>query len=370
MCDPPNVAIVAHDSLKRNALFDLTAARDNCLERFYLLQQELSSLGLFCQTADMFEPHEIDVLIFQNIHCELDVLLRTIKANPFVRLVYIAAEPWIISPMHDDNLLTKLPVDLVLTWNDHIVDCNLSVVKCTTGEPVITADHIPRISFKSKKFISCICSNKSSNLANSLYAERLKAIDFLSRQPEGIDLFGMRWETSNVMAVRSSFNGPCDRKKDVQQQYKFSIAYENVTGLSGYITEKIFDCFAAGTVPVYYGAPNITDYIPSSCFVDLRNFESYQQLYNFLVNMTESEYEKYLEAVKLFLSSSQYQSFTSRWYADVVSSQISALLCQSAVVRSPVKIKLQLLDLILKYPHILMNWRPFGRFALDLVSIW
>ena len=40
----------------------------------------------------------------------------------------------------------------------------------------------------------------------------------------------------------------------------------------GYITEKIFDSFAAWCVPVYWGASNVTDYIPEGCFIDRRKF--------------------------------------------------------------------------------------------------
>ena len=36
--------------------------------------------------------------------------------------------------------------------------------------------------------------------------------------------------------------------------------------VKGYITEKIFDSFFAGVVPIYWGAENITDYVPKSLY--------------------------------------------------------------------------------------------------------
>ena len=45
-----------------------------------------------------------------------------------------------------------------------------------------------------------------------------------------------------------------------------------IRGFAGYISEKIFDCFFAGTVPLYLGAPDIEDYIPADTFIDLRQF--------------------------------------------------------------------------------------------------
>jgi alpha(1,3/1,4) fucosyltransferase len=55
---------------------------------------------------------------------------------------------------------------------------------------------------------------------------------------------------------------------------------------NGYINEKIFDSFVARCVPIYYGADNITDYVPQDCFINRRQFRS------------ESEYLKYIKAIQ------------------------------------------------------------------------
>jgi hypothetical protein len=52
-----------------------------------------------------------------------------------------------------------------------------------------------------------------------------------------------------------SFN-PFIKKEDVLNKYYFSIVIENGK-YSTYYTEKIMDCFATGTIPIYYGAPDI-----------------------------------------------------------------------------------------------------------------
>jgi hypothetical protein len=45
-------------------------------------------------------------------------------------------------------------------------------------------------------------------------------------------------------------------KEDALSEYMFSITIEN-TAYSNYYTEKIMDCFATGTIPIYYGTPKI-----------------------------------------------------------------------------------------------------------------
>lgn len=46
-------------------------------------------------------------------------------------------------------------------------------------------------------------------------------------------------------------------KYDFQQKHKFSICFEN-SSHPGYITEKLVQGFAAGTVPIYWGAPDVS----------------------------------------------------------------------------------------------------------------
>ena len=58
-----------------------------------------------------------------------------------------------------------------------------------------------------------------------------------------------------------------------QKKYKFSIAFEN-TSYDGYVTEKIMEAFAAETIPIYYGDPQIAkDFNPKS-FVNVHDYNS------------------------------------------------------------------------------------------------
>lgn len=63
-----------------------------------------------------------------------------------------------------------------------------------------------------------------------------------------------------------------DRVRDRQEylrvigQYKFMITFEN-TCLPYYSTEKIYNAFAAGTVPIYWGDPHITEQYNPAAFI-------------------------------------------------------------------------------------------------------
>lgn len=88
--------------------------------------------------------------------------------------------------------------------------------------------------------------------------------------------------------------------------------------IPGYITEKIFDSLFAGCIPVYWGAPNITDFVPSNVFIDKRNFKTYDELYKYMKNMPNSEYTTYLENIKKFLNSDKMYLFSAENFSKII----------------------------------------------------
>ncbi|CAI5947548.1 unnamed protein product [Closterium sp. NIES-65] len=63
----------------------------------------------------------------------------------------------------------------------------------------------------------------------------------------------------------------------VKSHYKFDLAIEN-TRAPNYVTEKFYSALEAGTVPVYFGAPDIASFAPPESFIDGRQFASHQAL--------------------------------------------------------------------------------------------
>ncbi|MBO0357369.1 hypothetical protein J0X19_05385 [Hymenobacter sp. BT186] len=103
--------------------------------------------------------------------------------------------------------------------------------------------------------------------------------------------------------------GPNDKIKTFRN-YRFAICYEN-TKLAGYISEKIFDCFGAGCVPIYLGEPEIERFIPKECFIDRRKFQSYEELYKFIKTMPYSQYQGYMQAIADFTKGVEQEKFGS-----------------------------------------------------------
>lgn len=69
-----------------------------------------------------------------------------------------------------------------------------------------------------------------------------------------------------------------------QQGYKFSLAFENES-FSGYVTEKIIDSWIAGTIPIYWGAPDIVDEFNDNAFINIGAFPTIDDAINKIIEI-------------------------------------------------------------------------------------
>ena len=158
------------------------------------------------------------------------------------------------------------------------------------------------------------------SLKQELYSLRLSAIEYFHSIP-GFDLYGRNWDkklfgipNKQYLAAKKCYKGVVSNKVETLSNYRFSLCFENAV-YAGYITEKIFDCFYATCVPIYFGAPDIESYIPNTCYIDYRNFKNFEDLSKFLENMTESNFNVYRVAINKFLDSSDFDKFSETTYA-------------------------------------------------------
>ncbi|QNP52630.1 glycosyltransferase family 10 domain-containing protein [Hymenobacter qilianensis] len=101
-----------------------------------------------------------------------------------------------------------------------------------------------------------------------------------------------------------------DQKIQTLQRYRFSISYENTGDTPGCLSEKIFDSFAAGCVPIYLGHQEVDRLVPSDCFINRRDFKNHEELYQYTKTMTYQQYTKYLDCIESFLNGSQIKMFS------------------------------------------------------------
>jgi hypothetical protein len=85
------------------------------------------------------------------------------------------------------------------------------------------------------------------------------------------------------------------QKIDGLRDYRFSIAIEN-SCIPSYITEKFYDCILAGSVPLYYGAPNVSDYFPIDSYIPLP-IDNFEECCRIISELSESDYKRRLPSL-------------------------------------------------------------------------
>ncbi len=109
---------------------------------------------------------------------------------------------------------------------------------------------------------------------------------------------------------------PVESKQEALAGFRYSIVVENCR-TNWYFSEKLVDCFACGTVPIYWGCPDIARFFNPQGIIPFRNR---WQLRKILSTIGEADYSRRLEAVK--------DNFTrAAEYATIEACFSRALLC-------------------------------------------
>lgn len=309
------IYILPHVGDHTKVFIDYTLYPQESGKFFYLLKKVLEKEG-----------YKVEVLS-ENIDFEKATAIITFNDNYFSQLLahfprekrlhFIFEPPVVMREFYDKNL-TKVFGKIFVMFDD-LID-NQYYFKFHYPQPRLKMME-NRPSFHQKKLCAMIATNKCFNHPKELYRERFKIVDFILKKRKylDLDLFGKYWPKYPF------YKGEISEKWDVLKNYRFSFCYENMKNQFGYITEKIFDCFVSGCVPIYWGASNITDYVPKECFIDRRNFESTEEVFNFIKNMDENEYETYLLAIQKFLSSPQAHLFSIEYLIQTIVDEIKLI---------------------------------------------
>lgn len=83
---------------------------------------------------------------------------------------------------------------------------------------------------------------------------------------------------------------------DIYKEYKFVISFENKSML-GYVTEKIWVPKIHGSIPIYLGAPNISDFFNTKSFIHVSDFPSFNACIDYILKVDSDDqlYKKILQ---------------------------------------------------------------------------
>jgi hypothetical protein len=128
--------------------------------------------------------------------------------------------------------------------------------------------------------ISVICSNKAmvgGHRRRLRFVEELQRLSPMPRYGRGFRDLPDKW--------------------DGLAPFRYSVAVEN-SRHDHYWTEKIADCFLAGTVPIYWGAPNIKDYFPDDAMIVIDSLDPAEVARIIKAEATPEAYQRRLPALR------------------------------------------------------------------------
>jgi len=278
---------------------------------FYRIDWRLLRNGVKVETIDRFflKKGEADTFVYCDIPYPWEGRLWKDLITHRNKNLLLNFESPLVNPFSQMKWLGTF-FEKVYTWNDELVDDKKYFKFCIpqlgdgfrkTGTP-----------FEKRGFMVMVVSNRNSPLPFRMlspyrsngYAKRREIIEYFEKNESGLlDLYGRGWEGTPVSQYRV-FKGEIkgNNKLKYLSKYRFCLCFENVSA-PGYITEKIFDCFKAGCVPVYWGAPDVTKYIDRECFIDTRDYSGDEELLEYLQSISERRHAKYLEKARLFWES-------------------------------------------------------------------
>lgn len=330
-------------------------ARDNCLEPYFKLRQRCAELGY--EFIGVTDQHIEDCrwLIFWDawsvtpkgllpraLHqlrtrksgtSPRNLLKEAKRAGIGDRLALVIFEPPPVCPANYDPAVHD-QFAVIFTWDPTLVD-NKKYFQFYGPNPTEFSP-VTRVPYANRKLLVDISSYKFLSHERELNTERRALIRYFQvRYPEEFDLYGEGWNPTllqylyrrlvghkNEREFFPAYRGRAGQKSDVYPHYKFGICYENTRDQPGYISLKIFDCLRCGVVPIYWGAPDITDFVDKEAFIDRREFRSNEELGTFLSSVTEERHNQYVRAAHAYLSTPKFHQFLSENFVNTI---VSAL---------------------------------------------
>lgn len=323
----PSYPVFNHDKL-----FDLSDPvlnRDDQLLPFHRLREDLRTRGKAVHTADYLLSRDAGPDA-ESAYFSLGILnnYQWIAREGRARLkAFVIMEPPVVAP-HLYEALPELTNDFEQVYVHNVDGDGYALAG-------VRRDKLKRLYWplpygevlepywsqhdRMRRIVVINGSHKPLSFHGEQYSTRIEAMAALA--PLGaVDLFGRGWERwwsrgarwmpywRNRATLMSIYKGACVSKFEVLQRYQFCLCFENMS-MSGYITEKLFDCLYAGTIPLYLGAPDILRYIPEDAFIDCRKYRSWDEMWDELRLMPVSRIEAMREAGREFLGSDRARAF-------------------------------------------------------------
>lgn len=208
-----------------------------------------------------------------------------------------AVIPKIIEDVKNNITVYKEKYEFIFTHDKRIIEIDPSFFKFTLPNALSWIKN-KKIYTKTKN-VSFIVSNKNFTSGHNYRLEVLKKY-----KDKDMEHFGRGFK--NELPWTINFNNIEENGKLLAlKDFRFSFAFEN-DNYPSIFCEKITDCFATGTIPIYWGTPDIGEYFDTSGIIfyndDLNIEDLNEDLYNTKLDSVRNNFD----LIKNLLSAEDY----------------------------------------------------------------
>ena len=158
---------------------------------------------------------------------------------------------------------------------------------------------------KYDKSIGMILVNRPNNEEYEINGIQLKRLDYLRKKYaiafDNITVHGQGWDELidhkyiNIENIKNRMIDDIDINQ-FYKKYNFALIIENNNALN-YVSEKIYDAWVSGCIPIYYGNNNKIN-LPKNCYIDIKDFESIEKVKEYVDKLRKEDIDLYYENIQ------------------------------------------------------------------------
>lgn len=191
------------------------------------------------------------------------------------KIAWLIEPPQIFNHSHSNIHRVEQFYDYIFTYNEDLLALSPKYKKMYFGACWITPENSKL--YEKTKMVSIVASNKRFAAGHRYRHEIIEKL----HPKHGFDLWGSGYNPFD--------NEPAERLKPFKD-YRYNIVVENGR-MKNYFTDKILDCFAVGSIPIYWGDPNIKNLFDERGFY---TFNTIDELDHILSSISEEDYNSKL----------------------------------------------------------------------------
>ena len=224
-------------------------------------------------------PHNVSVYTDTNIHIGnfVEPSACGFSDTSQIKVAWLVESHEVHPNTRDIMILSEDYYDYIFTFDEELLARGPKYIENMVGTSRILDSHANL--YKKTKNISLIASKQNRCSGHKLRHEIVKNLD----PSIEVDLWGKAYKPF-----------PYGGKVLPLAQYRYSIVVEN-SRFPKYFADVIIDCFRTGTVPVYWGCPNIDKYFDISGII---YFENIEELNAVLPTLNAEDYANRFGSVK------------------------------------------------------------------------